>query len=459
MSAGALLGVAALDALLLVAGLGVLYGLGLVRSGRDALRNAGLALVAGWAAAGILESWALVAGASLARSVVAALCVAVAGAGVLAGRRVPRIRWGIVRERGLLRAVAAAGAAIVAVDLGALLWRAATQGAPLQWDAWAFWLPKARSIVDFGGLDTGAGGFASFVSPGYPPLAPALDATVFSFTGSTDASPLAVESWVLAVAFFAALWSLLSVRVRPAILWPCLALLASLPNVTAMIGSSLGDEPLMLLLGLGAACAGLWVLEREPRLAALAALFVAAAALTKNEGLPPALAMGLTMLAAGLVGSPRRALAPALVLVAPLVAFAPWRIWMHAHRLPPSPDYSLSDLVRPAVLADRFHRLSYAAGALPAHLFSRKEWLVAIPLALVATALAARRRPALSILALASFGAVIAALLAVYWIGDRPVGWYVLTSIDRVIAPAVVMATVFLPLLLDEAARPDAPSG
>jgi hypothetical protein len=61
------LGLAVLDVFLLAAGMGLLYGVGLVRSGRDALRNAGLALVAGWAAVGIIETTALVLGAPLTR--------------------------------------------------------------------------------------------------------------------------------------------------------------------------------------------------------------------------------------------------------------------------------------------------------------------------------------------------------------------------------------------------------
>src|SRR3954452_3408274 len=56
---------AVLDLLLLGAGLAVLHGLGFVRSGRDALRHSAVALVAGWAALGIVESRLLVLGAPL----------------------------------------------------------------------------------------------------------------------------------------------------------------------------------------------------------------------------------------------------------------------------------------------------------------------------------------------------------------------------------------------------------
>ena len=177
------LGLAALDALLLIAGLGALYGLGLVRSGRDALRHAGLVLIAGWAAVGIADSLALMLGAPLNRWVVGPLAVATAVAGVLVGRRVPSYRMPVLGEPGRASWVAVAGAAVVFVQLAALLRRALDAGASTQFDAWAFWLPKARSIVDFGGLDTALGGFTSFANPGYPPLVPALDASAFAFMG------------------------------------------------------------------------------------------------------------------------------------------------------------------------------------------------------------------------------------------------------------------------------------
>ena len=451
------LGLAALDAFFLIAGLGALHGLGLVRSGRDALRHAGLALVAGWAAVGIADSLALILGAPLTRWLVASLAVAIAAAGVLVGRRIPSHRMRIADEPGRASWVAVAGAAVLLVQLAALLRRALDAGAPTQWDAWAFWLPKARSIVEFGGLDTALGGFTSFANPGYPPLVPALEASAFSFMGNTTASPLALQHWLIAAAFFGALASLLAVRVRPAVLWPCLALLALLPTFTVLIGSMLGDEPLMLLLGLGGACAALWLLERDARYAALAGLFIAAAALAKNEGLPIAAVLAVTMLGAAVARRPRRPLAPALVLLAPIAALAPWKAWLRVKHVQVSPDYRLSDVLHPALLAHRFDRLSYGASHLPAHIFSPRLWLLAVPLMLAAAFLVAPRRPALAVLALAPVVAVPAGLLVIYWIGYPPVDWYVATTADRVVASAVVLATVFLPLLLGEALSREPP--
>jgi hypothetical protein len=451
-------GLAVLDVFLVVAGMSTLYGIGLVRSGRDALRHFGLALIVGWAAVGIAESMALILGAPLNRWVIVLIALAIAAAGALAGRRIPASRLRVVGEPGRASWVAVAGAAVVLIQLASLLRRALDAGAPTQWDAWAFWLPKAKSIVEFGGLDTALGGFTSFANPGYPPFVPAVEASAFAFMGNTTASPLAVQHWIIAAAFFGALASLLAVRVRPAILWPSLALLALLPTFTALIGSMLGDEPLMLLLGVGGACAALWLLEGDDRYAALAGLFFAAAALAKNEGLPIAVVLAGVVLVAAVARRPRRPLAPTLVLLAPIAAFVPWKVWLRVEHVRVSPDYRLSDLLHPALLGDRIHRLSYGARHLPSHIFSPGHWLLAVPLVLVAAFLVAPRRPALAVLALAPVVAVPVGLLVIYWIGYPPVDWYVATTADRVVASAVVLATVFLPLLLSEVSSRDEPS-
>lgn len=447
------LGLAVLDLLLVAGGLGALHGLGLVRSGRDALRHAGLALVVGWAALGVALSTGLVLGLPVNRWVVTVVLLVLAGAGVLLARRIPMRRTPPAGEAGPASWVAVAGAAIVAVQLAALLRRSLAATAPIEWDVWAFWLAKARTIAEFGGLDTAMGGFTSFAGPNYPPLLPALEAAAFAFMGDTDAAPLAVQHWVVAVGFVGAIASLLAVRVRPAILWPCLALLVLMPTFTALLGSSLGDEALMLLLALGAACGALWLLERDARYAALAGLFLAAAALTKSEGLPVAAVLAGTMLLISVVRRPRRPLVPGLVLLAPVAAIAPWSLWVRLNSVPAQGDYRASDLFDPSLLADRLDRLSYAARELPAYLFEPDRWLLALPLMLAAALLAAPRRPALVTFALVHVVAVVGGLLIVYWIGQPPVDFYVATTAGRLPAAAVVPAVVFLPLLLAEASR------
>ena len=447
----------ALDAVLFAAGLGALYGLGLVRRRRDALRYAGLACFVGWALVGVAASMALVLGAPLTAWLVLALAAALATAGFLLGRRVPALSTRVVGEPGRASWLAVAGAAIVLVQLAALLRVALRATAPTEWDAWAFWLPKAKSLIEFGGLDTGVGGFTSFAHPSYPPLVPVLEASAFAFTGDTSAAPLAVQHWIVAVAFFGALAALLASRVRPAILWPVLALLASLPTFAALIGSSLGDEPLMLLVAMGGACSALLLLEGNVRYAVLAGLFLGSGALAKDEGLPISLVVAATVLVAALARRPRRPLAAALVVFAPIATVVPWKLWLRLNDVPTSGDYRLSDLLHPALLADRLDRLSYAAKALPPYVLEPGRWLIAVPLMLVAALLAAPRRPALSALAVLAVVAVPVGLLVVYWIGLPPVDWYVTTSAARGVSSAVVLAAVMLPLLLAEASSRDAP--
>jgi hypothetical protein len=453
------LGLIALDTVFLGAGLGVLYGLGFVRSGREALRQLGLALVVGWAGVEIATSTALVLGVPFGAWLIAVLGAAIAAAGVVVGRRVAARPMRALGESGPAAWVAVAGAALVCVQLAALLRRAVNAGAPTEWDAWSFWLPKARSIVELGGLDTRMGGFTSFASPSYPPLVPASEASAFAFMRDTTASALPVQHWVIAAAFLGALASLLATRVRPAILWPSLAMLSLLPTFGVLIGSSLGDESLMLLLGLGGACVALWLLELDARYAALGGVFLAAAALAKDEGLWVAVIIAGTALVASLARPPRRPLVPALVLLAPILALLPWKIWLRLNDVPPTGDYRLSDLFHPGLLADRLDRLTYAADKLPAYLLEPWRWLLAVPLMLLAALLVAPRRPSLAALALAPVAAVPAGLLVVYWIGTPPVDWYVATSAARVTASAVVLAAVFLPLLLAEAARAHSPPG
>src|SRR5436190_2137030 len=133
-------------------------------------------------------------------------------------------------ERGRLgRAVAGAGVLFLLLAAVELCRRALASG-PLDPDVWAFWLPKAKTIVYFGGLDTHAGGFTSYPHPDYPPLAPALDATAFRFMGRADPLPLPLQHWVIAVGFLLALAGLLAGRARPVLLWPGLAVVAMMPS-------------------------------------------------------------------------------------------------------------------------------------------------------------------------------------------------------------------------------------
>ena len=444
----AAVGLAALNAGFVGVGLAFLLGLGLVRTRREALRLLGLALVTGWALTGIAFTLALIAGLGVSVLETVLLWAGLAAGGVLLSRRTPR--GGLEparRERGAAgRLVALGGAGLLAAYLALLGWRSAVPSGFLHADVWNFWLPKAKTIFYFGGLDTGVGGFTSQTSPDYPPLLPALEATTFSFVGRVDALALPLAHWVVAAAFFAALAGLLAGRVRPAILWPSLAMLAFMPMLSRLIGSSLADEPLALSFALAGACAASWLSGRDGRLVVLSGVFLAAAALTKNEGLM----LGLILVAVLVIAARgRRARALSLGL-APLGAFLVWRTWLWRHGVPGNYAYDFGDLFRPGYLAGRAERLEYGAGELLEELFSTSKWLLVVPASLVLAAILARVRPALTTLV---FGTTVLAFLgyaAIYWISSVELHFYVDNNVERVVAPTVLFLGALFPLLLDE---------
>jgi hypothetical protein len=444
----AYLGLAALDALYLVAGLGLLAGFGHVRSPRTALRLAGVAFTVGWAAVGVVSVLLLVAGASLAPWQVTLVCVAFAAAGVAAARVTPA-----VAEPAPIRPVRAWPVVLLAVAVAVLYLeelgrRAFAAGATYHQDAWGFWLPKAKAIALFGGLDTGPGGVTSYFHPDYPPLVPALDAVAFRFMDGLHASLLPAQEWVVVVAFVAAVAGLLARRVPAAVLWPCLALVVVSPSFGRWIGVSLADLPLALLFALAGVAIALWLTEGGTGHVALATTLLAAGALTKTEG--GSLALGLAVVAALASIRSLRVRWPGLValVAAPLLVVLPWRQWLDRHDVRPAPDYHLADLSDPGYLAERGDRLQHVATELPAYLVGGDDWLIVLPLALAAALLVARRAPALALLLAGAPLAVLAGLVAVYWISVVPVEHYIDTSAERTVIPPILLAGSLLPLAL-----------
>ena len=153
MTVRALAGLLLLNVGFAAAGLSVLYALrGFDRWG-SVLRLAGLGHVLGVAAFGVLWTELLVVGVPFGgTSIVVSLVVLVAGglaAGRLFGRPLPDRD---ARAVAATAVVTAAGIACVGVLLEALFRSARLQGLQA-YDAWAFWVPKAKAIFYFEGLD------------------------------------------------------------------------------------------------------------------------------------------------------------------------------------------------------------------------------------------------------------------------------------------------------------------
>lgn len=459
MTAREAAGVVALACAWLVVGQALLAGAGIVRSRAAAVRAAGLALVAGWAASGVVLAFALMAGAALGMPLVAAAWVGLAAAGAAAARAVSPLRRAEAPRRprswpGI------AGAAVLAAYLCALLARSLVPSGDLHPDAWTQWLLKAKVIYFLGGLDSGAGGLTHQANPDYPPLDPVQEATAFHVLGRADPLALPLLHWILFAAFLGALAFLLRPRTSPALLWPSLAMLALAPRLTALVGSSLADEPLALLIALAGVAGTLWLREREARWAALACVFLAAAALTKNEGLM----LGLVLAATLAVAARRRG--GLALLAAPLVGWLPWKLWLHVHAVPTNFGYDFGRIVHPGTLAADRAYLWYGARSLLESLFSPRQWLLIVPAALALGVLAARRRRPLAVLGLAFPLVVLLGFSAIYWLGNgictwepgtvcngswHDVEWLVGSSADRIVASVAVLLAAVFPLLAADA--------
>lgn len=448
--------VAGLDALYLGVGVALLAALGLVCSVRDGLRLAGLAFLAGWATLGIGTVYLLLAGATGTVGQVVALAAALAAVAVAVARAGPirrRVRAADLattpRRAAQPESLALAGGALLLIAVVfAELFRSLRHAQPAQWDAWAFWVPKAEAIVYGGGIHMGPGSVESFANPDYPPLTPVLDATTMRFAGHVDPGVLPLQHWFVALAMFAALAGLLWRHVHPAVLLACLAAFALLPSYQHEVGSLLGDETLIAAFAATAAAAGLWLVRRDARYLALYAVFGSALALAKNEGYSDVIVMSAILVVVSIRRRPRL---PLVLVAVPVLAMQPWKQWSSAHHVPPSDYYHFADVFHPGYLSARFDRLTYTLHSLPQYYLAVDRWLVLLPVAAVLVALAARRRPALALFVVGTVAIAFVGNVVVYWISPSPVAWYVSTSGSRTADGPLVLVAALLPLLLTEA--------
>jgi hypothetical protein len=325
----AILGLAGLNGAYAVLGTALLWAIRGLPRWSDVLRLAGLGYLLGLASFGVVWTQLLVVGVPLdGRTLVLSLVLgtaAAAGAAVLLRRE---------RPHGLgdpARHASTGGVLVTAVGiaLAALLLEAMFRSARLQslqaYDAWALWVPKAKAIYYFGGLDHQL--FTTLANPTYPPLVPILDAAAFHAMGSADVSSFHLQYWFLVVGATAAVAGCLYRHVPAWLLWPSLLLVLTVPRMASGLLVPQADVLVDVLFVVGVLLLVLWLRDaRGWRLAAVAVLF-AGAGLTKREGLLFAAAA----LGVGLAASfgRRRAVWPRLLAVAALVAVAalPWRLW------------------------------------------------------------------------------------------------------------------------------------
>src|SRR5688500_6921386 len=210
--------------------------------------------------------------------------VALTGAGALGGRLrghfAPRGWSGPTSGSAVL--VTASGIALAGLVLEA--WFRSARLQSLQaYDAWAFWVPKAKAIFFFGGLDEQV--FTTTPGPSYPPLVPILDAAAFHAMGGVDVVTLHLQFWFLVVGADAALAGILARHVAAWPPWPPLLLVLVVPRFSERLLTPQADVLVDVLFVAAALLVALWTRDAKGWRLASAALLLGAATLTKREGL------------------------------------------------------------------------------------------------------------------------------------------------------------------------------
>jgi hypothetical protein len=331
VSATSIAGLIAFNAVLLVVGLAVLYALRGFRSWNEVFRLGGLAYMLGTAALGVVFVFELVIGLSLSLAVILITAAGLTLLGAVAGRRLGRPHpAGSVRLGRITLAGAAFGALLIVY--AEALFRSGRLAGLYEFDGWAFWVPKAKAIYFFGGLDHQF--FSELPGPSYPPLVPAFEAAAFHFMGAPDVVTLHLQFWFFLIGFAAAVVGLLSVRVRPLFLWPPLLLLLVTPHVLGYALQAEGDFLLDEFVALAVLLVSLWLVEQRGWQLAASTLLLGAAMNTKREGY---LLAACVLLAAVVASWPRRRVTWPRLLACGVVAVSltiPWRIFLYVRDLP-----------------------------------------------------------------------------------------------------------------------------
>ena len=456
MTLRAIAGVALFDLFQLAVGMCLLLVLRGWRTWGELAHLAGLAYLLGVAATGVAFTLELVVGIDLSLLTVlvtgALLAAGGVGIGLELGRRLPRRPSPVLPKGSLLVAVPAA-LSIVCLEA---FFRAGRLAALTEFDAWSFWVPKAKAIYYYGGLDGQF--FRELPGPAYPPLVPAHEAAAFQFIGSADVVTLHLLFWSLLVGFVVAVAGLLRQRVRGLLVWPPLLLLLVTPHVLGYALQAQADFLLDELLAVAGLLLGLWLLERQAWQLVSAGVLLAAEMSTKREGYLLAACVLVAALAASVrelrTAWPRLALTGAAAVAMTL----PWRIHL-----------ATRDLGGGGPEAGGFGLFSHLGRASPSlrlalsTMFDYQVWLVVAPLALVSVALAllagARR---IGVFAGLAFILLTAGFTWITWsFPSLPITKEAaLNPIVRVTGSLILLSVALMPLQLAAAwNRPAAPTG
>jgi hypothetical protein len=443
-------GVVVLNAVLLVVGFCLLAPALRGRRPLAWVSWAGVALLLGAALVGLGLFLAAIFGATTGPWLFAVLAGLLAVLGLVASIVAPRGRLAPARPRArpragpLAEAVTTMSLAALAV-LGIAILVGGFRSSPWLDDAWGIWLPKGIALSSLGldeRLFVPNGVYVHFEVPDYPLWWPALTGLEVRLAGDLDVRAMNAQLGIFAVAFLAAWARLLWSWVRPWLLCLSLLLLAASPEFLRHTQSGMADFPLAVFLSLSLLAGVGWLATGSVFYATLLAVFGAAAAAIKSEGLPEVVLLTICL---GLFAT-RRRLGLWLAGAAAVVTAIPWLAWRGANDI--GGRVALGDALDPGYLGDRAGRLGPGIRGLAAHLLDPSEWLLLVPIA-VALSLAgfARERRAawLALPALLTVG--FAFLAWAYWADRDAIDYLVDTSAYRVVDPLLLTAALAVPLL------------
>jgi hypothetical protein len=433
--------------LMLAVGAGLLPVLRLAHSRRDVVGQLPLAYAVGLAATGIVAANLALVDVSVGRLGLPLLAAGSLALGLWSLERQqpaytrPRRPWPLVPAVALLLVILAY--LVNAARLFAVK--------PLfENDSWALWGTRARALYEFGHPVAPVFTESWYPALQYPLFLPELEAIDFRFFGAVDGTTIHLQELGLAAAFVGAAWTLLRRHAETVLLAAALLAIVAAPMFFRQLQANHADIPVAMLVALGVATLAAWLRSGERGLLPAATLFLAAGALTKNEG---ELFVVSAFVAAFAVArrSQRRPLAYALG--ATVACVAPWHVWLLAHDVTAT-TFNLSHLLHPDYLTSHWFRVVSAQHQLFAHiqLASNTSKLSLVAAVGFACALALGR------FRLTAFGAAwlvlsFAVLLCVYWASSQPLHPDLNFSADRTIDTLLIGGVLLVPVLIGTARR------
>jgi hypothetical protein len=453
------------DLLLAFAGLGILAAIGVLPRRASALAGAfGLAYLTGTAVVPLVLTVLLTVGVPLTLETFAVVVLVCIGAGGWRWWRrsealPPAVPWWRRQWRSWPADGWIVAAFIVLFGAFAVVGLVSAWKLPLnEWDAWSIWARKAQMLTGHDSLVTGffASPSYSWTHLDYPLQFPVWEALHFRAIGHFETQALLRHVWLLLIAFVWAVAYLLREQVRPLVWAPLLLLVAAAPGVWQQLLTGYADVPMALFACLGAISLALWVSREDGQMLALAAIMLAAAANTKNEGLMTAVV--LLFLAWLIALSQGFRLRPILFAAATvLAAILPWRLWIAAHHV--EVEIPIAKGLDPAYLLDRTDRVWPAVRGIVHQLADQQRWLHLLPLAalvIVACLLSGVGRRVAGFY-LAALVLLTAGFVWTYWIAPYPIDWYLDLSVNRVVTVLMFISLAALVhlsgLLLDSLVR------